>query len=61
MDSEALADDIIGVEFADTLNGKVTTSVQETWITADAGQTWQKQSTRLALACGPAVQRIGPG
>jgi hypothetical protein len=40
---EALADDIIGVEFADTLNGKVTTSVQETWITADAGQTWQKQ------------------
>ena len=43
VDSEALADDIIGVEFADTLNGKVTTSVQETWITADAGQTWQKQ------------------
>ena len=40
---EALADDIIGVEFADTLHGKVTTSVQEIWITADAGQTWQKQ------------------
>ena len=43
VNSEALADDIIGVEFADTLNGKVTTSVQEIWITADAGQTWQKQ------------------
>jgi hypothetical protein len=43
VNGEALADDIIGVEFADTLNGKVTTSVQETWITADAGQTWQKQ------------------
>ena len=40
---EALADDIIGVEFVDTLHGKVTTSVQEIWITADAGQTWQKQ------------------
>ena len=40
---EALADDIIGVEFTDTLHGKVTTSVQEIWITADAGQTWQKQ------------------
>jgi hypothetical protein len=43
VNGEALADDIIGVEFADTLNGKVTTSVQEIWITADAGQTWQKQ------------------
>ncbi|MGA9965479.1 MAG: YCF48-related protein [Terriglobales bacterium] len=40
---EALADDIIGVEFTDTLHGKVTTSVQEIWITVDAGQTWQKQ------------------
>jgi hypothetical protein len=40
---EALADDIIGVEFTDSLHGKVTTSAQEIWITADAGQTWQKQ------------------
>jgi hypothetical protein len=40
---EALGDDIIGVEFADTLHGKVTTSVQGIWITADAGQSWQKQ------------------
>jgi hypothetical protein len=43
VNGEALADDIIGVEFTDTLHGKVTTSVQEIWITADAGQSWQKQ------------------
>jgi hypothetical protein len=43
VDSEALVDDIIGVEFTDTLHGKLTTSSEETWITADAGQTWQKQ------------------
>jgi len=41
---EALRDDIIGVEFReDALHGKLTTSIEETWITADAGQTWQKQ------------------
>jgi photosystem II stability/assembly factor-like uncharacterized protein len=40
---EALADDIIGVQFTDLLHGKVTTSSAETWMTADAGQTWQKQ------------------
>jgi hypothetical protein len=40
---EALADDIVGVEFTDTLHGKLTSSAEETWITADAGQTWQKQ------------------
>jgi len=40
---EALDDDIIGVEFTDTLHGKLTTSMEETWITSDAGQTWQKQ------------------
>jgi hypothetical protein len=43
LNGEALADDIIGVEFADTLHGKLTTANQETWITADAGQTWQIQ------------------
>jgi photosystem II stability/assembly factor-like uncharacterized protein len=43
VNGEALADDIIGVEFTDALHGKVTTSAQESWITADAGQTWQKQ------------------
>jgi Photosynthesis system II assembly factor YCF48/Putative zinc-finger len=40
---EALSDDIIGVEFTDLLHGKLTTSSAETWITADAGQTWQRQ------------------
>jgi hypothetical protein len=42
-DGETLADDIIGVEFTDLQHGKLTTSSTETWITADAGQTWQKQ------------------
>ena len=40
---EALEDDIVGVEFTDTLHGKLTSSAEETWITADAGQTWQKE------------------
>ena len=40
---ETLTDDIIGVEFTDLLHGKLTTSGAENWITADAGQTWQKQ------------------
>ena len=40
---ETLVDDIIGVEFTDLLHGKVTTSGSETWVTADAGQSWQEQ------------------
>jgi len=40
---EALADDIIGVEFTDLLHGKLTTAGAEFWLTADAGQTWRKQ------------------
>jgi Photosynthesis system II assembly factor YCF48 len=43
VNGEALADDIIGVEFRDTLHGKLTSSIEEIWTTADAGQTWQKQ------------------
>ena len=43
VNGEALADDIIGVEFRDALHGKLTTAIEETWITADAGQTWRKQ------------------
>jgi hypothetical protein len=43
VNGEALADDIIGVEFRDALHGKLTSSIEETWVTADAGQTWQKQ------------------
>jgi photosystem II stability/assembly factor-like uncharacterized protein len=40
---EVLTDDIIGVEFTDLQHGKLTTAGAETWFTADAGQTWQKQ------------------
>jgi photosynthesis system II assembly factor YCF48-like protein len=43
VNGEALADDIIGVEFRDALHGKLTSSTQEVWITADGGQSWQKQ------------------
>jgi len=39
----SLTGDILAVEFADTLHGKVTTSTSELWVTADAGQTWQRQ------------------
>jgi len=39
----ALTGDIISLEFSDALHGKVTTSSSEVWITADDGQTWQKQ------------------
>jgi Photosynthesis system II assembly factor YCF48 len=40
---EVLAGDIIGVEFVDRLHGSLTTSGRQKWVTADAGQTWQKQ------------------
>jgi len=40
---EVLTGDIIGVEFTDRLNGTVTTYGQQKWVTADAGQSWQKQ------------------
>jgi len=43
VNGESLHDDIIGVEFTDIQHGKLTSSTQEIWITADAGQTWQKQ------------------
>jgi Photosynthesis system II assembly factor YCF48/Putative zinc-finger len=43
VNGEALAGDIIGVEFRDALHGKLTSSMQEIWITADAGETWQRQ------------------
>jgi hypothetical protein len=38
-----LTGDIITIEFTDQQNGKLTTSHPETWTTADAGQSWQKQ------------------
>jgi photosystem II stability/assembly factor-like uncharacterized protein len=39
----SLTGDIVSLEFVDTLHGKVATSTAETWITTDAGQTWEKQ------------------
>jgi hypothetical protein len=42
----ALTGDIIGIQFTDSENGTVTTSNAEVWITADGGQTWQKQKQR---------------
>jgi hypothetical protein len=38
-----LTGDIIGIQFTNAQNGTVTTSNAEVWITADDGQTWQKQ------------------
>jgi hypothetical protein len=35
--------DIVGVEFSDVQHGKLTSSNREIWITADTGQTWQRQ------------------
>jgi photosystem II stability/assembly factor-like uncharacterized protein len=41
--STGLTGDILTLEFADLQHGKLSTSTSEVWITADAGQTWQKQ------------------
>jgi hypothetical protein len=41
--STGLTGDILTLEFADLQHGKLCTSTSEVWITADAGQTWQKQ------------------
>jgi hypothetical protein len=38
-----LTGDIVGLEFPDLQNGRVSTSAAEIWTTTDAGQTWQKQ------------------
>jgi len=38
-----LTGDIVSLEFPDPQHGKVSTSAAEIWITADDGQTWQKQ------------------
>jgi hypothetical protein len=38
-----LSGDISTLQFADPQHGKVSTTSGETWTTADAGQTWQKQ------------------
>src|ERR1700685_54776 len=38
-----LTGDIISVQFADSLHGKLATSTSETWTTGDGGQHWSKQ------------------
>jgi Carboxypeptidase regulatory-like domain/Photosynthesis system II assembly factor YCF48/Putative zinc-finger len=38
-----LTGDILTLEFTDAQHGQLSTSTSEVWITADAGQTWQKQ------------------
>ena len=40
---QVLSDDIIGVEFPDSLHGKLTTSSKEIWTTEDGGRSWHKQ------------------
>lgn len=40
---QQLVDDIIGVEFPDSMHGKLTTTSKETWTTEDGGQTWGRQ------------------
>jgi photosystem II stability/assembly factor-like uncharacterized protein len=39
----SLTGDVLRIEFTDAQHGKVDTSTSETWLTADSGQTWQKQ------------------
>jgi hypothetical protein len=41
-DDQPLTADIATVEFSDAQHGKLTTSTHETWITSDAGESWQK-------------------
>lgn len=40
---KTIAGDVIGIEFPTARAGKLTTSLQETWATADGGKTWQKK------------------
>ncbi|OLE57622.1 MAG: hypothetical protein AUG13_03040 [Chloroflexi bacterium 13_1_20CM_2_59_7] len=42
-DGKSLTADIVGLEFTDARRGKLTTASGETWITMDAGQSWQKK------------------
>jgi hypothetical protein len=41
-DGKFLTSDIISLEFSDARHGTLTTSGHEIWITADAGETWQR-------------------
>ena len=43
VEGKSLTADIIGVEFTDARHGKLTTASDETWVTTDAGESWQKK------------------
>jgi hypothetical protein len=38
-----LTSDVVSLQFPDPQHGRIRTSTGETWITGDAGQTWQRQ------------------
>lgn len=40
---QALSADIVSIEFSDAQHGEIGTADGELWITADGGQSWQKQ------------------
>jgi photosystem II stability/assembly factor-like uncharacterized protein len=42
-DGQALAADIVHIEFSDAQHGRLTTANREVWTTNDAGRSWQKQ------------------
>ncbi len=41
--SGTLTDDISGISFTDHLHGELRTAAGQTWVTSDAGKTWQRQ------------------
>ncbi len=43
VEGKSLTADIIGVEFTDARHGKLTTASNETWVTTDAGESWQRK------------------
>lgn len=42
-ENSTLTADILTIDFRDPLHGQLTTANQESWTTADAGKTWQKE------------------
>jgi Photosynthesis system II assembly factor YCF48/Putative zinc-finger len=42
-ENSALTADILTIDFRDPLHGTLTTANRESWITSDAGKTWQKE------------------
>jgi hypothetical protein len=42
-ESSTLTADVLTIDFRDPLHGRLTTSTRESWVTSDAGKTWQKE------------------